>query len=115
MFETSIKKSGEEGILTIKGDLTINYVKEMKNELLNVFSRFKHVKIIFNNIDRVDFSCIQLLCSAHKSAHQNNKTIVLAADLPNILCKIISNMGFQHKIDCFSEVPQKCLWLITNQ
>jgi anti-anti-sigma regulatory factor len=115
MFETSIKKSGKEGILTIKGSLTINYVKEMKNELLNVFSRFKHVKIIFKDIDHVDFSCIQLLCSAHKSAHQNNKTIMLAADLPDILCKIISSMGFQRKIDCFSEVPQACLRLIPNQ
>ena len=77
MFDASITGKKKKGTLTLKGELTLSNIQRVKEALLAVFSRFKEINIIIENIEHIDLSCIQLFCAAHKSAVKQGKSMVI--------------------------------------
>ena len=77
MFDASITGKKKKGALTLKGELTLSNIHRVKEALLDVLSRFKEIDIIIENIEQIDFSCIQLFCAAHKSAVKQGKSLVV--------------------------------------
>jgi anti-anti-sigma regulatory factor len=99
MFNSKIDKSGNHVLLSIKGELVLNHANELKTALMDALSKSKKIFIEFSDIKAVDFSCLQLLCSAQKSAELQNKFITIRSQIPGILNKALLDMGFNRHIE----------------
>jgi ABC-type transporter Mla MlaB component len=95
MFKAEIIKSGKRQTLLLGGDLIIDNIQSLKQVFHNALSRFKTIEIVFDEVNKIDFSFLQLLCSAEKSAHQKKKKLLLK-ELPGIIQKAAEGSGFSH-------------------
>jgi len=73
---TDIKDSPGQ-VVSFDGSLTIDRVKEFKNELLEAFSRSDTIFLNMSRAENVDVSFIQLLYAAKKEAKKRGKSFHL--------------------------------------
>lgn len=77
MFDSKITGNKNTGTLTLKGDLTIRHIDGIKKALLDVISRSKNIIVKIDALEKIDFSCFQVLCAAHKSAEKQKKSMAV--------------------------------------
>jgi len=96
MVKAEFKKSGKNKILTLSGNLTLEHAGELKQVFSNAIAKQKSVVIAFAQVDRVDFSFLQLLYSARQSAELKNITMVVNGPLPRPVQETTERAGFVH-------------------
>ncbi len=109
MFHSELKKSGKKGQLTLGGALTFENVEELKITLEKALGSFKNLTLCFRDVEEADFTFIQLLCAAHKSACTKKKILTREA-LPPELEEVTGLLGFTRGNGCFPEDKSDCLW-----
>lgn len=80
MFEAAVNDTGGEkntGVLTFKGDLNIEHSDQSKTALLDVVERFDIIEVHVKQMGKIDFSCLQLFCSASRTASARGKSLVI--------------------------------------
>lgn len=94
MFEAAVSeiasadKTGKTGILTLMGDLDLEYSNRIKAALLDAVSRFDTIEVMVKELGKLDFSCLQLFCSASGTASAQGKSLVIVPppdDMPRFL------------------------------
>jgi len=101
--QTSIIFSGTATIETIQILLTV--IKEGMEGSDNL-------SLDFNNTDNVDFSCLQLLCAAHRHAVRTGKKLSLKVDKDSLFYDVVRVSGFSRHQSCsLSPEPTECLWI----
>lgn len=92
---TSIKnRAGKANNLTLTGDLTISRAADILSLLRESLQAGDEVRIILQEVSRVDLSCLQLLCSAHRTAAAAGKVLTLETPVPNVFRKLMRQAGF---------------------
>jgi len=92
MFDTVMTGKDDYGILTLAGELSIMNVERIREALLNVISRYDNITVRLDNVEKLDFPCIQLFCAAHKSARKQGKSLIVMPsedDAPNIMKRLV--------------------------
>lgn len=115
MVDSAIRKSGKKGILTLSGVLTVNGAEEIKDALFKAITRFKNLELEFGEISAMDFSCLQLLCSAHRTAIHRNRVISLKLPLPAVMEELIVSTGFTRHAGCAAGDNCRCFWVPREQ
>ncbi len=77
MFDAVINGTNGIGTLMLSGQLTIENIERVRDMILDAFSHYREICIKIDKLDQIDFSFIQLLCAAQKSAEHQGKTVVL--------------------------------------
>lgn len=77
MFDAKISGEKNNGTVTLKGDLTIKNIEQIKETLRSALSRFKKITVKIDTLEKIDFSCFQVFCAAHKSAEKQKKSITI--------------------------------------
>jgi anti-anti-sigma factor len=80
MFDAAVTQTGgagDTGTLTLSGDLTLSHAGQIKDALLEVVSRFKTIIVRVEELENIDFSCLQLFCSAYRTAGAQRKSLVV--------------------------------------
>jgi anti-anti-sigma factor len=62
-------------MVTASGQLTIEHAAEMRDALLEALSTDGDMRIDMSGVEEADLTCVQLICSACKSARATGKNI----------------------------------------
>lgn len=96
MINSNVTISVENDIVnfTIKKELSINNVSEVKEKLIKEINQNDEIKIILKKIDYIDLPGLQLLVSARKTIVNKGKKVSFSFDLSKEMDVIFKNSGF---------------------
>ncbi|QTA88353.1 STAS domain-containing protein [Desulfonema magnum] len=110
-----LKPSGDMGILTIGGELTIEHAAELRKMLIRSLETLDNVRIRIENVTAVDLSCLQLLCSAHRTALNLNKKLTLSSEASQVFNQTVEDAGYFRLSGCTPDSYKTCLWIGGNR
>jgi anti-anti-sigma factor len=106
----SEKESPDEGhIVTLTGELTIAGAEALKTKLSESLQEFADLRIRLEDVSAVDLSCLQLLCSAHRTAAALGKALALEGEIPPLLRQAMKLAGFTRRKGCSFSPHTNCL------
>ncbi len=109
-MSSTIEMNGNRGIITLDGDLTLADAKTFRTHLIKALIDSDEVTVRFGDVAAVDLSCIQLLCSAHRSAVRLNKRLALQPGWPERFQQVAQDAGFSRSAGCRLDMQNSCLW-----
>ncbi len=78
------------------GALVYDHVVEIKQVLLEALASHKILEIHLGNVEKVDFSFLQLLCATEKSALNQKKSVSITGEIPESVKNAARDSGFSH-------------------
>ncbi len=106
----TVKESGSKRTVVLDSDLTLPHAEAMKKAFLRALVEADDVSVRFDNVHDADLSCLQLICSAHRSAVRLKKRIVVEGDAPEELMKVADAAGYSRVKGCKLDCDQSCIW-----
>lgn len=103
--------SGNTTILRLDGELTIERVAELKTMLAKSLERADHVHIQLEAVTEADISCLQLFCSAHRTALSLNKNLTLNCKESEVFRQVVEHSGYSRQKGCTLNSSECCLWI----
>ncbi len=104
------KPSNDVEVVTLGGELTIARAAELKELLSESFQGSGSIQIRLEEVSAVDLSCLQLLCSAHRTASAMNRQLSLEGAIPTVFRQVIQHAGFARQKGCEFSTATNCLW-----
>ena len=101
--------SGSSNVIRLTGDLTISRAAEILSLLKESIQARDEIRISLQEVTRIDLSCLQLLCSAHRTAAAKSKVLTLETPVPDALRKLIRQAGFKRRNGCAFSPNTNCL------
>jgi len=111
MNTSNMKCLDKKVYITQTGDLSIQHASGLKDTLIKALDSSDHVLLKLSECTGVDLSCIQLICSAHRTALKMNKVIELGDTLPDIIAQAVEDAGYFRDKGCPLDVSHTCLWI----
>ena len=105
------QQSGKQGNVTLEGEITVNHAEELRMLLIKALIDADRVHVDFGPVSDADVSCLQLLCSAHRSAGRMKKSLSLADDWPGPFSKTVRDAGYARLTGCHLDADHSCLWV----
>ncbi len=103
--------SGDNGTIRLEGDLTMRNAPELKKMLIKALINSDAVTIQFGDVQDLDLSCLQLFCSAHRSALRLKKQIRFEGSPPKKLRETADAAGFLRLKGCKLDSDKSCIWI----
>ena len=103
--------SSDKGTIQLEGDLTLPNAAELRSILIKALINADAVTIKFGDVQDLDLSCLQLLCSAHRSAVRLKKQIQFEGSLPKILQETADAAGYLRLKGCQLGSEKSCFWI----
>ena len=105
-------KSKEKGKnLTLTGRLTIEHARELREALNKALQSAQELQLNMEKIEDIDLSCIQLLCSAFRTAKASKKKISLKGTAPVCFKEAAAKAGICRKEGYGPGNDDDCLWI----
>lgn len=104
-----LKESGDRTMLALSGECTIECAKDLAKALLEALSSRDRLVVNFEGVEAVDLSCLQILCSAHRSAVKAGKTLMFHPARPDALFRAALDAGYVRTTACRKNPGGKCL------
>jgi anti-anti-sigma regulatory factor len=95
-----------------QGALTVQRVVALKEELFRALDQLDSILIDVSGATEIDPACMQLLCSAHRTATQLKKDLALLGH--GKFSATIREAGFARHIGCALDCNRSCLWVDRN-
>ncbi len=115
MFDYEVLTTASDNTLIINGKLTIENAAELQKILRKTLGEADNLIINLEKVTEVDMSCLQLLCSAHKTFIDNNKSFAITANTSESFTETVKDSGFLRHIGCDSKCDASCLWSESNE
>ena len=103
-------RSGNTGVVTLEGDLTLPCAEELKGTFIKALLDVDELSVAFDNVESADLSCLQLLCSAHRSALRLQKRVKFSVAPPQVFKDAVEAAGFSRVKGCKFDSEKSCLW-----
>lgn len=110
-MEATFDVSGTTGAVQLSGSLTVPYAAQLKNILMQSLANAETVIVTLSDIDEIDLSCIQLLCSAHRMSVKMNKRLLFGGELPESFRSAVGRSGFRRHVGCTLDTQKSCVWV----
>jgi anti-anti-sigma regulatory factor len=107
-----VRQSGDTRIVLLEGDLTLPQAPEIRTAFMKALVEADDVLIRFEKVTELDLSCLQLLCSAHRSAARLKKQLGFEGDVPKIFSVAADTAGYLHLKGCKCDKKNSCLWIV---
>jgi anti-anti-sigma regulatory factor len=111
MTKFDIKQVNGSGVLAFDGELTVKHGKEAREALIRALAEVDYVIINVESVTEIDTSCLQLFCSAHRTAERMKKKINLNGTLPDCLKEALKVAGYDRRTGCGFDHDCRCLWI----
>jgi len=104
--------SQKAGLLIADGSLTVQQAAEFKDKLKKALNEVDRLEINLVKVTEVDLTCLQLLCSAHKTCMKSHKTLNISHQQTEALQKAVKDAGYERHRGC-KDIGEnnQCLWL----
>jgi ABC-type transporter Mla MlaB component len=106
-----IEKSDDVDILTIQGALTIEHAAEFRAALMELMESAEHPALNLEGVTDADLTCLQLLCSAHRTVTSSNERLTLDGAFPLGIRRASKAAGFSRHTGCSAGPEENCLWI----
>lgn len=106
-MNVKIEQQGDVGVLSLDGEVTIMHANELKVALLNSFNKTNHITLNFEKTTAVDLTCLQLLCSAHKTSRQMQKQLTITG-CSEPFKRAVADAGYTYVNGCVLECQNNC-------
>jgi len=110
MTMTAVEEMMETKQLVLKGELAIQRISEVKEELKRALDEVDDLMVNLNEATDFDLSALQLLCSAQRTAVCLSKSLKLVGSPPEGLKKALEATGFLKHLGCGLSCEEKCIW-----
>jgi ABC-type transporter Mla MlaB component len=110
MAKSAKNKIATEKEVVLSGDLTLRFAGSVRNQILQALDKAEIVHILFQDVEDVDLSFIQIICASHRSVIEKNKSLVLQDNLPAVLTQLVDESGLKGQIGCSLDIKGACLW-----
>lgn len=107
----AVKESGDKRSILLDGDLTLQNAESLRKAFLKALVESDNVSLVFKNVRNVDLSCLQLLCSAHRSAARLQKRLAIEGAVPKALKDAADEAGYCRLKGCKLDRDESCLWI----
>lgn len=94
-----------------EGELTVQHAAEFKECLLDAMGKAQSVRVNLQAVEDMDVTCVQLLCSAHKTALSAGRDLVIDNEGSDLLERSIDRAGFSRSRGCAIDHNDSCLWM----
>jgi ABC-type transporter Mla MlaB component len=101
--------------LVLKGDLILDRAAALKAEMQASLESAEQLQINLTETSAVDLSFLQLLCSAHRSAVQSNKSLRLTGQIPEDFYRKLQESGFGRHVGCRHDCQSSCIWMTCHE
>ena len=109
-MDIRIDQSGRKCVITCGGDLTAHQLHDVRTALIKALIDFDEVALDLQSITNTNLACLQLLCSAHRSAGRLDKQLTFTGPRPEILNTIAASAGYLRQVGCRLDKDRTCLW-----
>jgi len=106
----NIAKQKNAGEITLSGDLTISQALEIHSLLREALESSDDVRITLQDVTAMDLSCLQLLCSAHRTAALEKKRLGFASPPPSVFRETVAAAGLKRHSGCTFSPNTGCLY-----
>ncbi len=114
MLDLKTERNSDEVKLTINGNLTVENADAFLKSLIEVMEDSTFIVLSFEDITGADMSCLQLLCSAHRTAVARNKKFSLKGQLPEVLKVVAESAEYFQCKSCKDGISDDCYWVSHN-
>lgn len=108
-FETQQTAEGTISMIRLEGELTILTAAALRDTLMKAFEAADGVRVNTEQVEAIDLSCLQLLCSAHRTALALNKSFLFETCTAPVI-KAAEAAGFTRHTGCSIDISQSCIW-----
>ncbi len=106
------EKSADKITLVMDGNLTIGQTGSTKAQLQDALKNAQHVELDITAASEVDLAFLQLLCSAHRTSVNMNKTLAFQGKIPDAFKKSVEDNGYARPTGCAFDCKKTCLWMM---
>ena len=110
----TLRQSGDTRIVLLEGDLTLPQAPEIRTTFMKALVEADDVFIRFGNVRDLDLTCLQLLCSAHRSAARLKKRVRFEGDIPKKISEMADAAGYSRLKGCKLDTEKSCLWIAVS-
>ena len=105
-----MESSGQGGLLRLKGDFSLPHVGEVQSIVIDVLKRSTDLVINIDDVETIDISALQLLCSIHKKTLNEGKGFAVLGECNGRFKEMIIKAGFVRHTGCTLDEKKECLW-----
>jgi anti-anti-sigma regulatory factor len=110
-MQATFNQSGNKSVIMLEGDLTLPHAKALKEIFTKALQESDDVSIAIVTAQNVDLSCLQLLCSAHRSSILLKKDLTFIGSPPQAFNDAVEAAGLARAAGCKLDRGNKCLWM----
>jgi anti-anti-sigma regulatory factor len=110
-MSTTYKEENNRGTVTLSGNLTLTEAEDLRMILIKAIINVDQVFLTFGEIQDIDLSCLQLLCSAHRSAIRMNKTVAFSGPWTEPFRRVVHQAGYARSVGCSLDCTGSCIWM----
>ena len=110
-MSASFTRSGNKGVISLDGEVTLQQAEELRRVLIKALVDADEVSVDMEKAEKVDLSCLQLLCSAHRSAVRLSKKLAFSGSSPKALRDVVETTGFSRATGCRLDCDKSCIWI----
>lgn len=114
-MEIRAEQLADAETLIFSGEMTVSSAEGIRTALSGSLGRVGNVMLSIDSVDEIDLSCLQLFCSAHRSAVRQNKRLSIVGEYPEGFRTIIMKTGFRRQFGCALCPDKTCLWAMDIQ
>lgn len=104
------EREGKVGTLTLTGSLTVERAEELRSILLENRKKIQRMVVKPVDVDAVDLTCFQVLCSAHRLFVAEKKELTLSPEMDEVFQEMVHRSGFTRVKACGLELNSECIW-----
>ncbi len=107
----SFHSSGNTGILSLAGTLSIEHGAELKASISAALEAAENVVFDLSEVASADICCLQLLCAAHRASVSSGKRFIACGMANEIVKNAAEVAGFPRHVGCVEDVDKTCIWV----
>ena len=98
------------GTLALDGEITLLRADQLKMLLADALEKFEYVRIDTEAVTDIDLACLQLICSAHRSAAGRGRHLTLTSPQSEVFKAKVLQTGMMYCHNCDHAIETDCLW-----
>ncbi|HEY6009956.1 MAG TPA: STAS domain-containing protein [Nitrospirota bacterium] len=114
-MSATLTRTGGNAFVTLDGDLTLPHAEEIKSVFIKALLDADSLLLRFGGVRDVDLSCLQLICSAHRSGVRFKKRMDFSGEAPEEMLNAAEEAGYSLLKGCLKGCRQDCekicLWM----
>lgn len=113
MLEYTIERKGTSTVCNFKGELTNEYIEELKNIVSKAFVSHEpdfSLELNFHGVTKIDPQCVKVICRAHRISQKLDDSLKVSGLKSDVLGPVVNDMDLKNFTTCNHYGVDNCVW-----